>query len=1297
MSRVCECETLSVAPVTVDSGVRMRARLPIAPVDRARRAGRWILGGALIASLAIAGCASRPTAVEVMEPGERLARAERVATSPSASSAAIARAGLLTWVIAGDGERADVYFERALRSAPKEPLAHLGRSLLATERLDEAGAVTSALAVIEGAPESPLAELAAGWLSANAGISSQLDEAPVALARKASQSSLGLSGRAALRVRESLLAFADARNDRELADALRSSLGTPTVWTLVGPLHALRVADMDKPSPFDDPAHVFASTYDGAAGAVHPRIFQTPDGHLSLEGEPWAADVFEAVTDVRVARGGEHLLSFRGAGMARVYVDGVEVLRRSVLPERPADRSFGAVRLSAETHRVRVRFSRAEGASFALTLSRLDGAPAALAFDAPTAGSSPSPEAAAEVIAPPPSLESQLASAVRDEALGAYLGILALLQDAPESARARLDETMALCGEGPALQMLRADLNARHADLPRGLATALITRDLDAALAKAPWISRAAIHRFDQERGDHRFDDAAVRLDAIEAQLGAKHPRVLLSRARLAADRGNAAAARKLADQVLESDSSRCDALEMRATLARSGQEIAVENATTERLLTCPNGIRTLASRARVRGDLDAARRAWERLVEERPSSMFSRFSAADVAMAQGDVAGAERMLQPLLTQWPRAPEPLRRLAAIRERAGDTEGARRLRKRALAVDGSDLSTMLALSVDERSEPLSWAARDGREVIERYLSEAPAVNAPGVQVLDLGAMEVLPDGSLVERVHSIVQVLDKSGIDRWGEVHLPSDAHVLVLRTVKADGTVLEAEHIAQKDSISMPNLEPGDFVEYEFVRTHGSRGAALPGWQGGSFFFRTRDLPFHESTYLVRAPASVGLEVDAHRIAGLQPPTKDGEFIVFAHTERNVEPYLREPHAPNDGEVLPWVEVGAGAGQADAVRSFADYVALRARTSPELRAFVRGIRDLPSQERIHAIVDRAREAVRTDTGAQDFSSTPTAILANGRGNRLLLVKAALDEVGIRSRFVLARPFGADPASFRFPRSDALPQTLLLAETESGERVWLDLDSRHSPVGRIRSSLSESEGWLVPAPGDEPRRITLPAVSPWEDGVETSFDLALDDSGTLEGTVRRTVHGRTAASLRQHLEKANETELRQAQERSLASSFRGLELLNLSVEDDGDPDSPVTLHSTIRVANYGRRPDGSIALPTHFGAQRLGARYLVRGERRTPLLIANASEQRVSATLRLPDGATVEVPANVTLESPYGTFDSRWSVDGSAIRYEERSGLHRHRIAPESYADFQAFVSAVDSAQSRELELKVAER
>ena len=47
-------------------------------------------------------------------------------------------------------------------------------------------------------------------------------------------------------------------------------------------------------------------------------------------------------------------------------------------------------------------------------------------------------------------------------------------------------------------------------------------------------------------------------------------------------------------------------------------------------------------------------------------------------------------------------------------------------------------------------------------------------------------------------HNIVRVQTKDGIDKWGEVTVPEGADVLLLRTVKADGSTREPEEVAEK-------------------------------------------------------------------------------------------------------------------------------------------------------------------------------------------------------------------------------------------------------------------------------------------------------------------------------------------------------------------------------------------------------------------------------------------------------------------------------------------------------------------
>src|SRR5205085_12244765 len=58
-------------------------------------------------------------------------------------------------------------------------------------------------------------------------------------------------------------------------------------------------------------------------------------------------------------------------------------------------------------------------------------------------------------------------------------------------------------------------------------------------------------------------------------------------------------------------------------------------------------------------------------------------------------------------------------------------------------------------------------------------------------LDYGGVQLFPDGGGVERVHTLVRVLDKKGVSRFGEAQIPGDAQVLHLRTLKADGRILD--------------------------------------------------------------------------------------------------------------------------------------------------------------------------------------------------------------------------------------------------------------------------------------------------------------------------------------------------------------------------------------------------------------------------------------------------------------------------------------------------------------------------
>ena len=148
------------------------------------------------------------------------------------------------------------------------------------------------------------------------------------------------------------------------------------------------------------------------------------------------------------------------------------------------------------------------------------------------------------------------------------------------------------------------------------------------------------------------------------------------------------------------------------------------------------------------------------------------------------------------------------------------------------------------------------------MIAEYQRSRRDYDAPAVLVLDRTVMRVLADGTQAILTHNIVNVKTKDGIARWGEVQIPESAEILGLRTHKADGRVREAEEIVGKASISAPELDAGDFVEWETIEYREPAEGFSPGFLADRFYFQSVELPLHLSELVVVVPESLRVDVD---------------------------------------------------------------------------------------------------------------------------------------------------------------------------------------------------------------------------------------------------------------------------------------------------------------------------------------------------------------------------------------------------------------------------------------------------
>ena len=741
-------------------------------------------------------------------PDEALAQLDRAEAAAQRDPAQLARAGWLRYLIASDARGAAVKLEAAAKEGPvaQRALAIAGLGEIAEDRTDSGEAVRRWLQVLQLAPRDPAAELAALRLLDLEGETPAIDdaivEAAAALQAPASARAARLLREAAARIAgRRAQATGDAAAERE---AWRR-VGAIQHWRVGGPFAALRLLSLGQALPLDGPVDAVAH--------VNDRALDFPDGDVGLDNEPPDGDVFYAASAVALDKGGDYLVWLEGAAALEARIDGAVAMSRVPYPRESPRAQMVAVRLAPGQHRVLVRWSRSEGARFRLTLARADGGPSDLHSAAP--GELSGSRAAAtcalgQVCSAAPAWTDPAdlrpaAQALLDkdpsDALAAWLLARATLGDDRAASREATEKAVALSGSGAPALALRVQQALRDPDVPERIGRGRALADLSEAVRKDPWLLRARLTAAALERDSERYDDAATDLDKADSlfrDTGAAPPwRLVNARARLLDARGNTAGARAKAEQALAAAPGRCDTLQLLNDLAHRGGSLADQQRWAEALLPCPDGIGALVQSLRDRGELARAEELLKRAAALRPSVPSRLEQLAEMQVARKELPEAVATMRLAVPLSPRSAEPLRRLAGILELEGEAKAATEARRAALRLLPGDLGLRQQVSLDDGVRVMAWSERDAAPLARVKQAKGVPDGASAVRLLDYGGVQMFPDGGGVERVHTLVRVLDKKGVSHFGEAQIPSDAQVVHLRTLKADGRVLEPESIPE--------------------------------------------------------------------------------------------------------------------------------------------------------------------------------------------------------------------------------------------------------------------------------------------------------------------------------------------------------------------------------------------------------------------------------------------------------------------------------------------------------------------
>jgi hypothetical protein len=1200
-------------------------------------------------------------------------------------ASATARDAFDAWLLRGEIAAAERAFRDALEADPRDAWALTGLALVDRRAADAAAEVRHLLAVVEAAPDRALALAALERLAELTRVGPEVGRAiEGALAPLAASGRL--RGVAAFRARVTRIAAAESAGDPEAVARLRQEYGAATEWTLVGPFSLTPALDFDAPLPTDrGELPPEAPVVPGAPPSPARRI-PTPDGVLTLPSDAGSEGLHLAASDVRLARGGRYLLALWSNGAARVELDGATVAaRRSHRRHVPATQ-LHELELGAGTHRLVLRFARATDAgSVMVGLARADGAPSDAAWTAPSPG--PVPRRVEAPLPPQPWTGPLLAAALEPgggPVLARLLAARAILRVDREGAKALLAEAVALAPDAAPVRAALADALFDDPTLDEQVARARVESERRRVLARDPGDAEVRLELSAQLRAGDRAADAEALLADLPAA-AAERPAGRVERAAVARARG----APERADALLAAAAAEgsCDAGEALHDAAAARDAAAQVDLLARRLATCRRGRDRLVRHLERRGELAAALEAAAPLARARPASVDDALTRATLRAAAGDLAAALGELETVAALWPASPRLWKRIANVRELAGDRAGARAARERALAADGSDLALRRALALEDGQELLDGLREDGAAAIRAYEAAGALGDTSTALVLDACAQEFHPGGAATDRTHQIVHVLDQRGVDKYGEIHLPPGAEILTLRTRKRDGRTFEPDGGRAKGAISLAGLEPGDYVEMEYLRS--ARGG-LDGHAADPFFFQDEGERLVRSTYVVAAPAALGLEVDAHNMEA--PPLERSGDRVWLRLERTEVPGLvGEPGAPQLKESLPFVQVGYGAGRDVLHRRMADALSTRTRPTVELAAFAREIRTAAGpgateEQLVRAAWARVAERI---LGSGSLAGEASEVLSRGRGSRTLVLAAVLDALGIEARIVLVRGFEADPAPYRFARHALYGQTLLRIRAD-GRALWVDPDERDAPLGALPPSALDAEALVLGAPG-EPLEVTRTPAQAAAPAVRTTalrVEVATDGSATATGTDRYAGH--SAGIIRGALQRFDAPTRRRIFEQSVASTFRGGVLSSLELRGMEDREAELVVAYTVRVPGFARREGAGLVAEAALLPARLSEAFLRLAERRLPLLVPPNDPLVQRIEIVAPPGLLPRAAPDVATASRWGRYERKERVDGATLVREERIELPRARVAPADYPDFARFVAAIDETQATPL-------
>jgi cellulose synthase operon protein C len=758
------------------------------------------------------------------------------------------------------------------------------------------------------------------------------------------------------------------------------------------------------------------------------------------------------------------------------------------------------------------------------------------------------------------------------------------------------------------------------------------------------------------------------------------------------------------------SDAWACPVLEAAIRRARLREQLSTLDGLLHHMSGCEARDSGWAARLSERGHAAQAALAYQAIAKLSSASQWTVPDQSSALAAAGDAEGAVVLMEAQTKVWPKEPAFVVRLANLQVQAGKAKAARAtveqaLRKFPAAADVRQLARAMNVPM-----PGDADRTDGLKVIAAYLKSGHTHDAPAVFVLDRLVERVFLDGSRTLLTHSIVKVQSKEALDRWGEVNVPAGSEVLNLRTIKPDLSVREPEDIFGKETVSAPELEVGDFVEWETLESIEPSAAFGGGFVSQRFYFQSNEAPMERSEYVIVSPRQMPIDFDARGGAphAVEQSEDDGT-IQRRFVSEGVPQVFPERAAVAALHWIPSVRISSGVD----THKWSDFVADRlsavARRNPAVEFVAKtvleeaGGANASARARAEALVAWVTSNIEPEGSADEAASFA---IARGKGNRLAVALALSALLDVKAELVLARPLSVaasdEPSSpqesmsfsdvlLRFPGLNIKPSS------KQAPDVFADLRLRYAPFGYIAPGLDGANA--IRLNDGSPIRIASSVM----DVRQVRLDIAVDAKGDASISAQEHLVGAAALDWSEALLQlgADDDKRRHRfEEAYLSYHFPGATLKSLAFKPGA---GQMDLEYQLSVERFATPTADGLSLEPRFFLAQPGRRYANEASRKTTLLMGPEAPLDVQATITWPKGAKVLDIGKSVVVHPLGIEGPLFEEDRHLDRRQPATVLlHRRnsvpvvRVVPSDYLNVSAALRRVDAAEQAAIQIRFQE-